>query len=182
VIGGLLTSTSNVLIERRRDARDEKRNTERDEREVREAARLVLEELAEIDEALQQAIVSGYTWPADRQLPAFAWREYGAVLAVHLPPAAWRWIGAAYSSANKANWHVIQLQREDETEDSVEYGHNDWLREPFRTVRQAMEELETAVGRTSGVYAYTGHISVGDLEKEVFDDPDPPFGQQSGSD
>jgi hypothetical protein len=187
VIGGCLTSGSNLLIERSRAKRDETANAAREDADLREAGRLVLEELAEVDGALQQAVRTGFTWPADRQLPAFAWSEHRAVLARHLPLPSWRWVGAAYTSANEANWRVVQLQRDavrlhrqsgmkftpfhsegDVEGAAVQFEDKEWLREPFRTVRQAMAELDNLIGPSAGVFTYTGHVSIDELELELF--------------
>ena len=73
VIGGVLTSGSNLLIDHSRAKREAKVSAEEEQAELLQAGRPVLEELSEIDAALQQAIRSGYTWPADRLLQAFAW-------------------------------------------------------------------------------------------------------------
>jgi hypothetical protein len=173
IVGGILTSGSSLLIERSRGNREKKANAAREEADLREAGRLVLEELAEIDSALQQAIRTGFTWPADRQLPAFAWREHRTVLARHLPLPSWRWVGAAYTSANEANWHVSQLQREATdaaVNAAVHFVDKEWLREPLRTVRQAMAEVDNLIGPRAGAFTYTGHVGIDELEAELFGD------------
>jgi hypothetical protein len=116
ILGGLLTAGSSILIEWLRGRRERRTQTERDKRELRLAARLVLAELSEISQAIKHTARSLQTWRNDRPLPAFAWREYRAVLAAHLPLEAWRWVESAYNEANEINWRVVEMNQEYETQ------------------------------------------------------------------
>jgi hypothetical protein len=51
---------------------------------------------------------------------------------------------------------------------AVQFEDKEWLREPFRTVRQAMAELDNLIGPSAGVFTYTGHVSIDELELELF--------------
>jgi hypothetical protein len=172
VIGGVLTAGSNLLIETTRRRADRRAARDRDSRELRKATRLVLEELSEIDRTIQDAAKTQLTWPSqDRQLPAFAWREYRGILATHVVDEAWRWVAAAYEEANSLNWRVIELERELDTTTAAHFADKEWLRQPLRAVRAAMEKLEEAIGPHGGAFAYTGYVSTEELEAALFDTP-----------
>jgi hypothetical protein len=129
----------------------------------------VLAELAEISQAIKQSAKSGETWPDDRPLPAFAWREYRAILAAHLPIAAWRWVESAYNEANGLNWQMAERNREYQSEGPVHDVNKEGLREPFEVVYQAMSELEQALGEDRGVFGYTGYAELADLEEGIWE-------------
>lgn len=164
LLGGLLTAGSTLGAEALRRGQDRKRQAERDQRELRQATRLVLAELAEIKGAIQQSAKSRLTWRNDRPLPAFAWREYGPVLAAHLPISSWRWVEMAYQEANRLNWSVMEMNREYKSDGPVAFIEKEWLRQAFRTLHQAMGELEVALGEPRGAFGYTGYASVQELE------------------
>ena len=169
MIGGLLTAGSNLLIEGLRHKQGRQDQEERDQRELRQASRLVLAELSEVSQTIRQTAKSKLTWRNDRQLPAFAWREYRAILAAHLPMSAWRWVEAAYDEANGLNWRVIGMNSKFEGGTGpVHFNDNEWLREPFRTLHQAMSELEVALGEDRGAFGYTGYADLDDLEAGIW--------------
>jgi hypothetical protein len=169
IIGGVLTAGSNLVVERLRRRQERESQAERDRRELRQATRVVLAELAEISQAIKHTAESQQTWRNDRSLPAFAWREYRAILASHLPLHAWRWVESAYNVANELNWRVMEINREYESGGPIAFIEREWLRGPFRTVRQAMAELELALGEARGAFGYTGYASVEDLEAGVWE-------------
>jgi hypothetical protein len=169
VTGGALTAGANLWAETLHRRREDERDAQRDKREVRQATRLVLAELAEISGAIRQTAKSHLTWREDRPLPAFAWREYRAILASHLPLHAWRWVEMAYNDANALNWRVMEMNREVESEGPAHFIESEWLRDPFRTTRHAMQELEVALGDPRGAFGYTGYASIEDLEEGVWE-------------
>lgn len=169
VIGGVLTAGSNLAVEALRRRQQRESQAERDQRELRQATRLVLAELAEISQTIKQTAKSHFTWRSDQPLPAIAWREYRAILAAHLPLHAWRWVEGAYNDANALNLRVIGMNREFDTEGPVHFIENEWLRNSFRNVYHAMSELERALGDARGVFGYTGYASVEDIEEGVWE-------------
>ena len=175
IAGGALTAGANLWAEARRGLRDDARNEERNKRELRQATRLVLAELAEIRGAIKQTAKSHLTWRTDRPLPAFAWREYRAILAATLPLHAWRWVESAYQDADGLNWRVMEMNREFDSEGPVRFVENQWLRDAFRTTHQAMQELEVSLGDARGAYGYTGYATVDELEEGVWE-PRPEVG------
>jgi hypothetical protein len=169
VVGGLLTAGSNLVIEALRRRQQRATQAEQDRRELRQATRLVLAELAEISQAIMQTAKSHLTWRSDRPLPASAWREYSPILAAHLPISAWRWVEGAYQGANGLNWRVMEMNREFESEGPVHFIENDWLRDSFRTLHSAMAELEQSLGEARGVFGYTGYATVEELEEGIWE-------------
>jgi hypothetical protein len=168
VAGGLLTSVPPFLLERSRRKREDSERQEKEERDWREASRLLLAELSEIDQAIQHSVRSKLTWPLSRQLPANAWQEYRGALASQPELPLWRFVSGAYNAANSANWKVIELAHEFETDGPVHLDDSKWLRTPFRSVRTAMEELDKALPGSKGAYAYTGYVSIEELEQELW--------------
>jgi hypothetical protein len=152
IVGGVIVAGSNLAVEALRRRQQRESQAELDQRELRQATRLVLAELAEISHAISETAKSRFTWRNDRPLPAFAWREYRAILAAHLPISAWRWVESAYQAANALNWHVAEMNRELESDGPIHFIENEWLRDPFRTLQQAMEELEGALGDARGAF------------------------------
>jgi hypothetical protein len=173
IVGGAITAGSNLLVEARRRKHDVESLATREQRDLRQATRLVLAELAEVDQAIRHSARSHLTWPLERQLPGFAWKEYRGTLAVHLPLHAWRWVESAYDEANGLNWRVIEFAREASTEGPVHRADVEWLRAPFRTIRHAMGELEQALGEPRGAFGYTGYASIDELEADAFGDSAP---------
>lgn len=170
VVGGALTAGASLRAEGRRSRREDERDEERKQRELRQATRLVLAELGEISGAIEQTATSRLTWRNDRPLPAFAWREYRAILAATLPLDAWRWVEFAYQEANALNWRVMEMNREFQSDGPVHFVENEWLRPGFRTTRQAMQALEAALGEPQGgAFGYTGYATIEDLEEGVWE-------------
>jgi hypothetical protein len=71
--------------------------------------------------------------------------------------------------ANSLNWRVMQMNREFESEEPVHFIENEWLRDPFRTVQQAMAELEGALGDPRGAFGYTGYADPEQLEEGIWE-------------
>ena len=79
------------------------------ERLVRQAARLLVAELSEIDHAIREAASAGAYWTdsmAGRELPTATWNAYRDVLAMHADAGAWRLTAEAFQAANDLNWRL----------------------------------------------------------------------------
>jgi hypothetical protein len=173
ILGALLSSLPGYLVARRSRQREE----ERDRRALRQVGRLVLEELGAIAHTIDRTALSGRIWPADRGLPAFAWAEHRAALAAALKPEAWRWVAAAYSQADDANWEAQRLRNEAAGNHfsyigragPVDFVDNDWLRRAHHSVRTAQEllerELADVLDAKEGIYTYTGRVSTKEIEE-----------------
>jgi hypothetical protein len=70
--------------EHRREAREQAGDETRRRRELKEAARLVDEELRAVTDRLRHAIYQGRFWEPSRELPAGVYNRYSHVLAVNL--------------------------------------------------------------------------------------------------
>jgi hypothetical protein len=168
IVGGTVTAGSNLFIEHLRRRAEGDTRAEQDQRELRLATRLVLAELAEISGQIKETARSHLTWRADRQLPAFAWREYRATLAAHLPIDAWRLVEMAYNDANILNWTVLAMNREFKSDGPIHFISKEWLRPMFESAYRAMAALERTLGEARGAYGYTGYASIEELEEEVW--------------
>jgi len=180
VIGGGLTAGSNLVLETIRGRR--RRRSAADERQMegRQAARLVLEELADIESTVRHAVKDEVFWAVPRELPAATWNRYQPTLAVlfDAEPLSWRSISHAYREANDVNWTVSRRRQRaldgamlaDMTL-SPEEGTQ--LRRLFRSTWQAIEVLEHVTGPWDGA-GRAGYLSPEETEREVLG-PDPAF-------
>jgi hypothetical protein len=168
VIGGLIAAGSNLVVEGRRRRGEREAQAAKDARELRQATRVVLTEVAEINQAIRTTATSLTTWENERGLPAYAWREYRAILAAYLPVDAWRRVEQAYNSANALNWQAIEMNREFGSDGPIAFVDNEWLRGPFEVTHDAMEALERALGEAVGAFGYTGYASVEELGEGIW--------------
>jgi hypothetical protein len=113
VVGGLLTSLSNLGLEARRAKRDRETASERERREMRIAARLVREELDNARELVADAIESGaYRTTPDRQLATAARTDLRAVLAGDPDDIRWAVVATAFAEMNRLNWVVLERHKQ----------------------------------------------------------------------
>jgi hypothetical protein len=110
VIGGAITSGSNLLIESTRRRHQHEDEDKRAEHEQRRAVRIVLAELEEIDYSIRGIAGSGVVGPAEKQFPAIAWAEYLTTLA-DLDEAVWSSVHGAYRDLNELNWSLRWRQQ-----------------------------------------------------------------------
>jgi uncharacterized Zn finger protein (UPF0148 family) len=110
VIGGFITSGSNLLIESTRRRHRHEDEDKRAEHEQRRAVRIVLAELEEIDYSIRGIVRSGVWGPAEKQLPTTAWAEHHETLA-DLDDAIWSSVHSAYRNLNELNWSLRWRQQ-----------------------------------------------------------------------
>jgi hypothetical protein len=97
VIGGVLTTSGQLLIERGRAIREHSATRERQARELRLAVRLVMEELAESTSLIEDAAKTRRYWIAPRRLPTGTWNKYRTEIADAIDsPLDWRLITTGY--------------------------------------------------------------------------------------
>lgn len=115
VIGGGAVSSSNIGLEMYRTRRDRTREAHREQREARQAARLIAQELRSGRRLILSAQERGYfTWqPPERRLPAAAWTEHRAISAGQAPNADWAAISLAYTEFDRLNWLVLDVLSEE---------------------------------------------------------------------
>jgi hypothetical protein len=51
-----------------------------------------------------------------------------------------------------------------------------WLRQPFETIRRAMEALEAQFGPRAGIWAYTGYASIDEIAETLWPSKDEGLG------
>jgi hypothetical protein len=168
ILGGLITSGGTFLAERARARREDERETERAGRELTLVARLVMEELAEIRGAIEQAVASGRYWTAaGRRLPTTTWNEYREALArLLVSPDDWRYVANTYLSANEANWLAQEQVESGEPKPPIELVE---LRRLFRGCDVAMGALQRHVGPV-GIFGRTGYADPEDIERRIWSD------------
>ena len=150
VLGGFLTTSGQLLIERGRAKRERRAEADRAKRELRLAARLVMEELAESMVLIQKSARSRRYWVGPRALPTTTWNQYRTVIAAGIDSALdWRLVTAAYDAINNLNWLVEHRRR---TEQRVSTGvegaivnEHDETRAVWRASRSALHALERTV-------------------------------------
>lgn len=99
VVGGALTGGSNLLIEQVRARRSARNDHQRDARELRRAARLVMAELRHSGAALEVAASEGWEHDDRRELKYQRWVAHQQTLADHLPDPSWEAVTGAYEIA-----------------------------------------------------------------------------------
>ena len=162
----MFVAGSNLLATWSQRKHERRLQAERDERERKQAVRVVLEELSEIEKMLLRSAATQLTWKSDdRQLPAGAWARYRDTLAVHVSDEAWRLVAHAYHRANETNWHVIELEKEyrGRGPDVHFLGRGVVQGDIRRRPHQAMESLERTLGPRGGIYTYTGQATAEEI-------------------
>jgi hypothetical protein len=151
VIGGLLTSSTTFWVETSRAKREAEAASQRDNRELQTAGRLVLEELMDVLASLKRAQHDGHYWPRpDRQLPADVWTHMSPILARYLDTHTWLDTSTAYALAvNALNWRVRDRESQAETLDQLRalpVLDEDRLPDKIESVDKAMSSLGKVVG------------------------------------
>jgi hypothetical protein len=152
LVGGIITALSNLVIERqRRKQVDEARDAE-NSRELRQAVRIVLEQLSANSRSMLEAASQGAPWDGSTPLRTGAWLEHQTILAGYLSDEAWRW-GSSVSNS------LAELGAKTSDVGSISL---EQLREVWVTVEHAMSILESEMVRRTGafrggVYQYTGY-------------------------
>jgi hypothetical protein len=115
VVGGVIGGSSSGAIEWSRAKRERRTAGESDERELRRAARLLVEELESGRRLLVRSIENdAYMWePPRRELPAYVFAEYRAVLASQASRSDWDAVATAYREFDRLNWQVRGLIEEE---------------------------------------------------------------------
>jgi hypothetical protein len=106
--------------EGRREEREEQaaREQAREDRELRQAVRLIVEELLYARGVVKAALRRETYWdPSDRQLPASVWEQKRAVVAAQAGSSdSWRLAADAYSRLDELNWEARQAKEADDEE------------------------------------------------------------------
>ena len=107
VVGGVLATGGQLVVERGRDERQREADAEARRRAIRTAVRLVVEELAESVALIEHAAETRRYWAGARQLPTNTWNNYRTDIAAALDASIdWKRVVEAYDSINNLNWTV----------------------------------------------------------------------------
>jgi hypothetical protein len=104
LLGATVTFVTTYFFQRRQEAREERRAEDRQQRELRQAVRLVSDELLGAITTITLARESEYWWslpPTD--LPTAAWSRYRSTLADLLEDAPWKRLTSAYDELHQLN-------------------------------------------------------------------------------
>jgi hypothetical protein len=147
VAGVVLTLSGQLLIEGLRAKREREAEERREARELRLAARLVMEELAEAMSLIEAAARTRRYWVPPRLMPTQTWTDYRTELAAAITsPVDWRSITAGYDSINNLNWNVAHRRNTNQTVDGARLGvfvkAEDETRQAWLAVWTAIEALE----------------------------------------
>jgi hypothetical protein len=147
ILGGLLTTGGALLLDFRRTRREEQAEKRAVARDVRLAARLVVEELAESLALIEEAADTRRYWAGSRQLPTETWNGYRTEIAAAIESNLdWRQITEGYDAINNLNWLVNHRRQTDNDIDGHRLGFRvlpgDRTRAAWQEVRQAILVLE----------------------------------------
>ena len=146
LVGGLVTSLTQVWVDGRRARRDEQREDERRTAELRLAVRLVVEELSDAEHMIREAARAGHYWSVDRQLSNAAWAEYRPTLAACIAgPADWRSIAPAFKELDRLNWLVKERRDRRGVGDEVPVEASDETRAAWYEIQRAIWGLEDSI-------------------------------------
>jgi hypothetical protein len=165
LFGSAISLLSTFGLEAWRDRQRHEESEEKGEQSVRQAVRLVVLELSDIDLAIRESVslreywvkrLPGWTLPTD------TWNKYRDVLALHLPPEPWRLVAEGFGFANELNWR-LRAKTLAPPQDS------EGVRLAWRAARRAIVQLHPYLGET-GSYGYAGYKGEGELERSVWGD------------
>ena len=149
VVGGLLTGGSNWTLEGRRQRRADMRATVDGQRELREAARLIDDELVAGVVTLAEAAQAG-TWPrTNEELPVERWRTYGPVVArSDVGETTWTPLAEAYQTVREVNSRILVAHRNGAV--TLDADDRDYLLGVQSTLEDALEAMRQGLpGRST---------------------------------
>ena len=166
VVGGVLTVTGNLLIEWSRGKTAARAREASEQRAVRQATRVLLEESSGIQSRILHSARTGLTWRADEPLPVVAWTAYRDHLAAQVSDEAWRHAASAYNAVASLNEDAADLRREHMTDERVHFTETAWLRRGLKTITAAMPVLQREAGPMAGIFKYTGYVGLDEVWPE----------------
>jgi hypothetical protein len=159
LVGVLVTALTQIWVENRRAGRDQRRESERREAELRLAVRLVVEELSEAEEMIREAASAGHYWAADRELSTSVWAEHRPALAAYFPgPADWRSITAGYKELRRLNRLVNEHRNQLARGDNVSVETSDETLESWHEIQHAIWVLEANIEMADDTAAWLVHM------------------------
>ena len=161
VVGGALTSGSNIALEAIRSRRAARLATQAEARQSRQVRRLVDDELVAAAARLSELGLRR-TWPQVAEpLSTRHWRSYGPVLAASaIDDDTWAWLADAYQAVHEANARIATAHAR--TELQIEPDDADHLAGIAGSIQQALEQLRKAGTEESTIHAMQSSPNAGE--------------------
>ena len=154
VVGVLLTSLTQLWVDRRRAKCEEQRDSARDARDLRLAVRLVVEELSEAEQLIREAVKVGHYWPANRVPSDTLWIEHRPVLATYVPgPSDWLEITPAFRELNRLNRLFSERRGQSSDGENVPVHADDDTFSAWYRIHRAIWGLEATIDMADDVEA-----------------------------
>jgi hypothetical protein len=170
LVGVLLTSLTQIWVDTRRAKREERRDFDRDARELRLAVRLVVEELSEAEQLIREAVKAGHYWTVDRALSDALWIEHRPILASYVPgPSDWLEITPAFRELSRLNWLVAERRNQSIDEKPPIHAGDDAFAAWYR-IHRAIWGLEATIDMADDVTEWSECI---ERTKEAYWGGDP---------
>jgi hypothetical protein len=159
VVGVFLTSLTQVWRESRQAKREERRDSDRNARELTLAVRLVVEELSEAEQLIREAVKAGHYWQDDRAPSDALWIEHRPVLATYVPgPADWLGITPAFPELKRLNQLVHERRGQSADGEKVPVLPDDDTFAAWYHIHRAIWGLEATIDMADGVKAWSDRI------------------------
>ncbi len=149
LIGTFASAGTQAVLEWRRASRERKKAADQTTAELRQAVRLVIEELADAERLLTEAVRTGRYWGSERWLSTDVWTTYRATLAVAIDDSVcWRIITSAFDTVNEINWRMRGLYAASPPRPGyVELvSGGDGTLDDWRSIRAGIDALEGTIG------------------------------------
>ena len=108
-VGGVIAGLVTLRAEKWREKRERLREEQTRDRNLKEAARLVDEELRDATDLIRNAVYQGRWWAPPRKLSTDVYSRYRSVLAVSLDDAEWTDVSLAFQELNGINWGRLRM-------------------------------------------------------------------------
>lgn len=139
LVGALIATVGDFVIERRRDKRAAKAEKAADERNLKEAARLVDLELRDAEAVIGESIYEETWWEHGRQFSSDVFTRVRATMAVQLSGPEWADVSNAYFGLNELNWKRRRAELDQYNQRGGEFNV-----EVIRELRTWVEDLYAA--------------------------------------
>jgi hypothetical protein len=145
LVGGALTTGSNLFLESRRGRREQELRDIATARETRQAARLLLAEIGDVEGALAQARRSGLYPPArEARLETRVWQTARPVLASGLDDKSWESTAHAFDELARLTWVLRDRARHSADGQRLQVAPDDRLDEVLEAFGTARDVLSTS--------------------------------------
>jgi hypothetical protein len=120
ILGALISFGTTFFFERRKEQRTEQAERHQDERQLRQALRLVWEELIDTSCELDAAVENGHWWSdPPHDLKTQRWDTYGPILAALIDEGSWSGLTYAYATISDFNVSLAMARNGKEIADTI---------------------------------------------------------------